>query len=85
MGQRALEDGRQGHRQPGNGPGRRAPVDRSHRSAQRQAAAQAQQEAHVPVAEAGERVRGAQIPRRREHKTGQYRYVPRYSTICHHI
>lgn len=76
MGQRTSEDGRQGHRQLGNGLGRRAPVDRAHRGAQRQATAQAQQAAHVPVAEARERVRGAQVPRRREHKAGQHRYVP---------
>jgi len=42
MGQRAPKDGRQGHRKSGNGPGRRAPVDRPHRGAQRQAVAQAQ-------------------------------------------
>lgn len=73
MGQRTPEDRQQEHRQPGDGPQRRAAADHAHRGAQRQAAAQAQQAAHVPLAEAGERVRGSQVPGRREHQAGQHR------------
>lgn len=73
MGQRAPQGGRHGGGQPGDGPGRRAPADCAHRGAQRQAAAQAQQAADVPVAEAGERVGGVEVPRGREHQAGQHR------------
>lgn len=73
MGQRASENGGQGHRQPGDRLGRRVAIDRAHRGAQRQTVAQAQQAALVPFAEARERVRRAQVSRRREHQAGQYR------------
>lgn len=73
MGQRAAEGGEQAHRRPGMRPVRRSPAGQPHRGALAEAAAQAQPAAHLPLAEAGERLRRPQVPRGRGHQDCQYR------------
>lgn len=73
VGQRAPEDHRQEHCQPGVRPVGRAEADRPDRGAVAEAHEQTQQTAHVPQPEAGECLGGTEVPRVRRDKDRQHR------------
>lgn len=65
VGQRAPEDGREAHREPGDRPQWWTQTHHPHRGAVGQEAAETQQETLVPVPEAGKRIRSSEISSRR--------------------